>query len=566
MINRRLDYIFISNKLQEFSNDTNIIPAFKTHHSSFLATISNYNFFKPGPGLWKFNNSLINDETFTNTFKNVIQNMINELNTNTSLDNQLKWELLKYEIRRFTISYCKQRNKKDVAERKYLENKLKNLENVLDNYDNLESYHNIKNKIEEIHEKKAKGARIRSKCLWYEEGEKLSKFFLNLEKRRGIQGQIRKLIVNNQEITHQNKIQNELLFFFETLFKNKPANTSEDCESFLSEASVPKLNYEDAIICVANLNELELLKALKSMQNKKSPGNDGLTKEFYEMFWNEIKNPFMNSIMEAREKNKSSTSQRQAVIKLIEKKERDKRFIKNWRPISLLNVHYKFIAKALATRLKETLPKLISFQQTAYVRNRFIGEGGRLISDILEMSESLNLKGYIVTVDIEKAFDSLSHSFLLVCLKKHGYGNVFTKWVEILLECQESCIINGGNTIYFKLQNGARQGDPISAYLFILCLEIVFILIKANKRVKGINIFEHTYLYSAYVDDTTFFLRDKRSIKELINTLAAFSKYPGLKANHEKCEIAGIGVLISVKVAVCGMKCIDLCTKKMIMK
>ena len=176
----------------------------------------------------------------------------------------------------------------------------------------------------------------------------------------------------------------------------------------------------------------------------------------------------MNSIMEAKVKKKLSTSQRQALIKQIEKKERDKRFIKNWHPISLLNVDYKIIAKALATRLKETLPKLISFQQTAYVKNRFIGERGRLISDILEMNESLNLKDYIVSVDIEKSFDSLSHSFLLACLKKYGYGNDFIKWVEILLECQESCIINGGNTTkYFELQKGARQGDPISAYLFM---------------------------------------------------------------------------------------------------
>ena len=100
------------------------------------------------------------------------------------------------------------------------------------------------------------------------------------------------------------------------------------------------------------------------------------------------------------------------------------------------------------------------------------------------MSESLNLKGYL------KAFDSLNHYFLL------GYGNDFIKWVEMLLECQESCIIDGDNTTkYFEFQKGARQGNPISAYLFILCLEIVFILIKANKRVKGSNIFKHTYLY-----------------------------------------------------------------------
>ena len=83
----------------------------------------------------------------------------------------------------------------------------------------------------------------------------------------------------------------------------------------------------------------------------------------------------------------------------------------------------------------------------------------------------------------------------------------------MLPECQEPCIINGGNTTkYFKLQKGAQQGDPISTYLFILCLENVFILIKANKRVNGIDILEHNYLYSAYAYNSNFFFRDKRSI------------------------------------------------------
>ena len=93
IINRRLDYIFISNKLQEFSNDTVIIPGFKTDHSSVLVTFLLIIFLKPGPGLWKSNNSLINDKTFTNTFGIFYENMIKKLNTNISLDNQLKWEL-----------------------------------------------------------------------------------------------------------------------------------------------------------------------------------------------------------------------------------------------------------------------------------------------------------------------------------------------------------------------------------------------------------------------------------------------------------------------------------------
>ena len=80
------------------------------------------------------------------------------------------------------------------------------------------------------------------------------------------------------------------------------------------------------------------------------------------------------------------------------------------------------------------------------------------------MNGSLNLKGYFVTVDIEKAFDSLGHSFLLVCLKKYGYGNDFIKEIEMLLECQEPCVINGSNTVkYFKFQKGALQGEPVSA-------------------------------------------------------------------------------------------------------
>ena len=71
-----------------------------------------------------------------------------------------------------------------------------------------------------------------------------------------------------------------------------------------------------------------------------------------------------------------------------------------------------------------------------------------------------------------------------------GFGETFIKWIQILLRNQESSIINGGTTTkYFKLQKGTRQGDPISAYLFILVLEIAFIFIKEYKNIKGINIF-----------------------------------------------------------------------------
>ena len=110
-----------------------------------------------------------------------------------------------------------------------------------------------------------------------------------------------------------------------------------------------------------------------------------------------------------------------------------------------------------------------------------------MISDILEIAKTLVLEGFLVTVDIEKAFDSVNHCFLLQILPKFGFGIDFVRSIKMILKNQESRIINGGKTTrYFKLERGARQGDPISAYLFILVLEIFFILVKNNPKVKGL--------------------------------------------------------------------------------
>ena len=98
---------------------------------------------------------------------------------------------------------------------------------------------------------------------------------------------------------------------------------------------------------------------------------------------------------------------------------------------------------------------------------------------------------------------------------------------------------------------------PLS-YLFIIILEILFLFTKDSKKINGLNIFDKMFLYTGYADNTTFFLKDTRSVIELMNIFDTFSKFSGLKPNKSKCEIAGIGVLKGVQVALCGMRCIDL--------
>ena len=256
---------------------------------------------------------------------------------------------------------------------------------------------------------------------------KIFKIFLNLEKHCTIQNQIRTVITNGKEITNESEISEQLSLFYKTLFQEKLSFCNNGLKTYLQSVSIPVLSKQKQDSSEGLITEKELLQALKSMENNKSPGNDGLSKEFYETFWNDIKTIFLSSVKKAYETDELSSSQRQAVIKPIEKKGRDKRFIKNWRPISLLNVDTKLISKALSERTKNVLPSIISENQTAYVKNRLISEGGRLIDDLLELSDTLKTDGFLITVDIEKAFDSVNHKFIIATLKKFGFGSSFIK-------------------------------------------------------------------------------------------------------------------------------------------
>ena len=138
------------------------------------------------------------------------------------------------------------------------------------------------------------------------------------------------------------------------------------------------------------------------------------------------------------------------------KKDREKRFVKNLRPISLLIVDTKILSTSFAEKLKNVLLELISSNQTAFVKNRCTSESGRLILDVTEMCDRLDILGYLVTMNIEKVFYSLGHDFLLSVFKKIGFVENFIHWIKVSLNNQQSCVVNGDfTTRYFNLEKGA---------------------------------------------------------------------------------------------------------------
>ena len=229
-------------------------------------------------------------------------------------------EILKYEIRKFSIRYSKVINKEKIKKQHELESKLKTLENSLSSDKNIEEYHKCKVDLDEIYDNIAEGAKIRSKCQWYEENEKSTKCLLNLDKKHAEKSTIRRLVTNKKDLGKHNDINNETFSYFKSLFERTDQFDKLDPNTLLQSITLPSVTNDEKVVCDNDLTDKELFDALKGMPNYKSPGNDGLTKEFYETFWDELKDFFINSIKLAYQKKPLSTPQRQAVTKLIEKK------------------------------------------------------------------------------------------------------------------------------------------------------------------------------------------------------------------------------------------------------
>ena len=168
----------------------------------------------------------------------------------------------------------------------------------------------------------------------------------------------------------------------------------------------------------------ELLQALKQMKNDKSPGLDGYTAEFYKFFGADLGIFLLRSINYGYETGSLSITQKQGVITCLPKSDRDRNYLKNWRPISLLNVVYKLASTVLANRMKTVLDSLIHEDQKGFISGRCISENVKLIYDVLFETKNQELPGLILSVDFEKATITKRLGITLTPLRLHAASTV----------------------------------------------------------------------------------------------------------------------------------------------
>ena len=532
----RLDYFLISQNNIDIAKSSKIMAPLLSDHSPVLVQIQFLEEPHRGPGHWKFNLKLLNDEEYKIKIKELIKTLQTKYD---KIENKcIKWDLFKYEIRKFTITFSKHKKKEKLN---LQAEKQKQLELLLSqNYEGDEGMQNsitqLQEELNEIYTEEAEGIKMRSRVQWTEEGEKNTKYFYNLEKANYKKKNIKKLVVNNVEITNQKEILNTAKDFYTQLYSRCEVD-STDILNYLNQTDIPKLTVDEKTSCEGKITKEECESVIKYFVKNKTPGNDGIPIEFYSEFWPEIYKDLLQCYDYSFQSGNLSTTQKQAVITLIHKPDKDKEYLENWRPISLLNVDYKILTKCLAERIKKIIKKVIHNSQFGFIKGRTIHDAIRTILDIVDYTSITNKPAMMLAIDFQKAFDTLSWEFLFSSLKLYNFGNEFIEWIKICYTNISSCIINYGYcSPYFKLERGVRQGDPMSPYLFILALEILSTKIRNNKDIKGIKVTNEEIKLINYADDTTIFIDNINSAQRLLKLLQNFGKVSGLKINRTKSE------------------------------
>ena len=546
----RLDFILVSSNFLNNCTKSKIIPGIQSDHSVVFVQF-NDNQPVRGRGYWKLNCSYLHhDVDFVNLIKEKIKEF-KEIHMDSDCNPNTLWDSLKCTITGISIEYFSRKKKERNKEKDQILNKIDNLKRLMNNTTTnddlyLSQIEELEDKLSKIYDFETKGLIVRSRVRWLEEGEKCTKYFCNLENRSWQKKTISRVQDSQGNITSDpDKILSEIQSFYSKLYTFTGWDGISDNvnETLFDKIDIPRLSDEEKQFLENPITKQEIFDVIKSMKLNKTPGFDGLPIEFYVVFWPDINDLLLQSYNYSLENGLLSISQRNGVITLLPKKDRDPLLIKNYRPITLLTVDYKILAKCFADRIKRFIHNLIHLDQSGFLKGRNISHNIRLILDIIEYTQVNEIEAGIIMLDIEKAFDSVNHNFLFKTLAQFNFGPHFIHWIRTLYASRHTYVMNNGYlTNRISMQRGIFQGCPISPYLFLLVIEILALSVRQNENIKGIKVKNHTVKMSLYADDSVCFVDgSKETFEALFRILNTFGKFSGCKINLSKTEAIWIG-------------------------
>ncbi|KAL3691247.1 hypothetical protein R1sor_004898 [Riccia sorocarpa] len=280
----------------------------------------------------------------------------------------------------------------------------------------------------------------------------------------------------------------------------------------------------------------------RRMAKGKSPGTDGLSIEVLMESWEWTTGPCITYTQTVWEDGRIGLTNKTAIVKLLPKSQ-ERLLLRNWRPISLMNLSYKIIGKILAGRLKQILPQLVDDDQTGFVEGRCIMDNVITLKLCQDMTNSTGQPTIFCKLDFEKAFDRVQHEYLWETLRAMNFHHKFISLVQMLVADGLANIqVNGKLTGTFKLQRGVRQGCPISPLLFAVSTQPLMCMLRAAERqgtLEGIRIPKgRPLLHKLFADDSGICIAASESnFLVLKSIIGEFEQISGAKLNLGKSVI-----------------------------
>ena len=289
----------------------------------------------------------------------------------------------------------------------------------------------------------------------------------------------------------------------------------------------------------------EVWRTIQQLPPDKAPGPDGFTGSFYKSCWPIIKNDIMAAFSALWSRKYANFGiLNTAYITLLPKVEAAEQ-PKDFRPISLVHSFAKLVTKVLANRLAGRLQHLVSPNQSAFIKGRFIQDNFMLVQQTARFLHQQKQPRILLKLDISKAFDSVSWPFLLEVLQQLGFGPIWRDVISGLLASSSTqVLLNGipGSSIFH--QRGLRQGDPLSPMLFILVMDVLGLMISkaaSEGLLKPLSRRVLQHRVSLYADDVVLFLRPEADdINLVLGILNLFGDASGLKTNLQKSNVLPI--------------------------
>lgn len=493
----RLDRFYLSTEYIRRAKEVHLIDTFSDHRGIMvklkLELTPSY------PPYWRFDNAMLNDKSFIEPLKSLIAQVAAEEN-----DPIPKWESIKREVKEFSILY-KSWSQLSTTERFNRQQYISYAEKLIATlgWDSLMAVDTpATNHL----------AKWATKCR---------------------PKPLKELLANGTLLSDPSSLRKYIHAYFAASHK---ANESSMITSDIISPNVTQsLDEQQRDYLDAPLNTTDFSDALKSLSKKKAPGVDGLTLEFYLLFWEVLKKPLADMATASFQRGCLPRTTSTSVITLMSKGG-NTHDIRNWRPISLTNVDYKIIAKALSSRLTEVISSVVSSQQSYCVPGRSIFDSIAILRDLIRWKNHQTAPLAILSLDLSKAFDRVNHNFLFAVMEKMGFGSLYLQRIKTLYT-NAKCMVRVTHTLTspFTLSKGIRQGCPLSGQLYAISLEpLIKALMNTLEGIKLPSAAEKTLTVTAYADDIHILIENNDDFRKIIPTFTRYAKPSGAVLNADK--------------------------------